>query len=121
MEPESLICASKLRRYTARAKETMPTSIHDQADEWLTWFANHAITQLKQTAALGYDTASFLLPLPLASRLDVPLYRRLFKTLRAWLPGCTVFLMEEEYEGATYYTVGVSWADSDTIKIVVTD
>jgi hypothetical protein len=102
--------AKDLRALTKEAQEDSSMSPQDLAELWLYWFRKRGERYLSNAAKFGYTEVTLDLPLALARTLHKGSLRALLRELRQLVPGCSVCIVEEEYEGQILFKVEISWA-----------
>ena len=108
--PPIILTADELRAMTQEAQKGGAPSPKELVEDWLHWVAKRGERFLTSAARFGYTEATLDLPYQLARQINTDLFRQLSRGLRDMIPGSKIFIVEEEYEGATLYKVEVSWA-----------
>lgn len=106
--PDSIITAEALRSMTSAALEDTATPDILVA-EWLRWFAKRGERYLTTAANFGYFAVSLDLPIEIATELNPDIARTLLKGVRDLVPGSTVCIVEEDYEGELIYKLEIAW------------
>lgn len=86
-----------------------PLNQEDAAKVFVKWFSKKAERILKSAAQFGYSVATLDLPIELARELDKTLAKSMCIKVKEILPGCSVAIVEEEYEGKIIYRLEVGW------------
>ena len=107
----SLLTAKELQSITARSTPDTQESADILLEDWLLWFDKRAERFLTTAAKFGYTETTLDLPIQLAKTLDKDIFTRLVKGLRTRLPGCSICIVEEDYEGSILFKVEISWKE----------
>ncbi len=107
--PDILLSAEDLQAITTPSETPSEDELVVIADDWLYWLRKRGDRFLTSAAKFGYTEATLDLPLCLARTINKSVFRRLLRGTRDLLPGCTVSLVEEEYDGSILYKIEVSW------------
>lgn len=114
MEDESLLTASQLHAITTTTLSLPPLPVEDCVDSWLRWFQKRGVKTLKVSAQFGYYDATFVLPCEISERYNKEAFQTLARGVKKVVPGCSVFIVEEDYENTLRYVLEVSWKPKES-------
>lgn len=81
----------------------------EKCRKWMAWFEKRYEKLFKDAAERGEYAITLDTPFNPVNKAERDILRGLRDELRERLPGCDVFFIEEEYEGATSFTLEISW------------
>ncbi len=109
MGEDTLLTASELQAITSTTLPLPPLPSEECVESWLHWFQKRGAKTLKTSAQFGYYEATFVLPCELSDSYNQGAFQALAKGVKKLVPGCSVFIVEEDYENTTRYLLEVSW------------
>ena len=114
-EPFVLITREELVRMSEHysLKWNAKSSVQ-KCKKWIAWFEKRYEKLFKDAAERGEYAITLATPFYPTNRAERDLLRGIRDELCERLPGCDIFFIEEEYEGATSFTLEISWDKAAT-------